>query len=106
MTIGLLGAGLKGAPPVEAASSKRCGQVGNRGGTGAAVGIRAKNVSCKRARRVARRCVNSGKHPGWTVARTGRVVRPSNTAEVVLRRGRARIYMGYVGGSEACFPRD
>ncbi|MDO8185808.1 hypothetical protein Q5424_01015 [Conexibacter sp. JD483] len=97
-------AALLDASDATAARSHPCKQVANHAGTGAAVGIRATNASCRTARRLAARCVNAGAHPGWSVTRTGRLVRPSNTAQVLLTRGSARITMGFVGGSNACYP--
>jgi hypothetical protein len=84
--------------------TRRCGSASNRGGTGAAVGLRIAGAGCKRARKVAKRCVNSGRHPGWTVWRTARLLRPWNTAEIRLVRRSVRVTMGFVGGSNACYP--
>lgn len=85
------------------AKARRCGSVGNKADTGAAVGIRAVNVTCKRARRVARSCVNTGRARGWRATETGRTMSEAgNTSEFLMRRGTARVYLGYVGGTKGC----
>lgn len=91
-------------PEPASAAAHHCGEVGNSGDTGAAIHIRARHTTCHVARRVPNSAVKSGNHPGWAVKFTGRQIKPSNVSEVVLRRRHGRIYMGYVGGSYACYP--
>lgn len=102
--IAVLAAMMAGPPAAQAAKVRRCGSVGNRSDTGAAIGIRALRISCARARRVLKGCVNNGRAPGWHLSRTGRLITPSNTAEVLMTKGRAKIWAGYVGGSKTCYP--
>src|SRR3712207_924310 len=72
---------------------KRCGQVDvnlEPEGEGSAVRIRAVNVTCRRARRIARRCVKGTLTPGWSYRfRRGRIV---------LSRGAARVTYQPAGG--------
>ena len=76
-----------------AATVKRCGQVDvnfEPQGEGSAVRIRAVNVTCRRARRIARRCVRGTLTSGWSYRfRRGRIV---------LSRGAARVTYQPAGG--------
>jgi hypothetical protein len=81
-------------PAASPAAAKRCGQVDvnfEPEGEGSAVRIRATNVTCRRARRVARRCVKGTLTTGWEYRfRRGRAI---------LNRGAARVtYMPAGGG--------
>ena len=71
-------------------------------GEGSATFLRATNVSCARARRVAALCLH-GSHPGWQAS-----VRPHRRAgadspRIVLARARARVSFEIAGGG-GCGP--
>src|SRR5687767_1788094 len=76
-----------------AADAKRCGQVNvdlEPEGEGSAVDIRATKVTCRRARRIARRCMKGTLTMGWSYRfRRGRIV---------LSRGAARVTWMPAGG--------
>jgi hypothetical protein len=84
---------LPAASPAASAAAKRCGQVNvdlEPEGEGSAVRIRAVGVSCRRARRIARRCMKGTLTRGWSY----RFV----DGRIVLRRGAARVSWMPAGG--------
>lgn len=85
-------------PAASAAKVRKCGSVANDADTGAALNIRAKGLSCRKAKRVMRRCMN-GKKIGWNVRQTGRND-PENSGNGITeyRRGKMRMYATLVGG--------
>jgi hypothetical protein len=80
-------------PAASPAAVKRCGQVNvdlGHDAEGSAVDIRARNVTCRRARRLARRCMKGTLTVGWRYSyRSGRIV---------LSRGTARVSWEPAGG--------
>jgi hypothetical protein len=97
---------LVAAAPAEAATRKcRSITVTFRPvGEGSATFLRATNVSCARARRVAALCLH-GSHAGWQIS-----VRPHRRAgadspRIVLARASARVSFEVAGGG-GCGPTD
>lgn len=89
-----------GAPVPAEAATRDCGKA-SRSDVGALIGIRATNVSCRSARRLAIQAVCHSVPQGWRLSHTGRVVstRDGQSGEQLLRKGRQRIRFGAVGGS-------
>ena len=71
-------------------------------GEGSATFLRATNVSCARARRVAAQCLR-GSHTGWEVSVTPHLRAGIESPRIVLARGRARVSFEIAGGG-GCGP--
>src|SRR4051794_10299080 len=92
--------GVAAAPTLSEAITRRCRSVTvtfQPEGEGSAVFLRATNVSCDRARRVAKACLR-GSHVGWSVShRDGRRA-GIDVTRIVLSRQRARVSFEVAGG--------
>jgi hypothetical protein len=98
-TLLLSGAIVFSIVPNASAATRSCGTQGNRADTGGAESIRATNVSCKAARRMAARCLNNRSRSGYTHS-TGRST--SRGYQHIFRKGNKKITFYFVGGSSGC----